>query len=378
MPALYDTFTPHFDAVVTSCTPDKVNTYLVTLDRSYFFPEGGGQGADHGFLGAAAVTHVAEHDGAIIHTVTSPLTVGETVHCAIDEVRHRDLAVQHTGEHILSGLLCARHHASNVGFHLSDDVVTIDFDVELTADDVAALELAANEAVQADLPILVRYPDADTLAALPYRSKKELTGEIRLVEIPGIDLCACCGAHVERTGEVGLIKVLTHQRYKGGVRLTMVSGMRAVRDAMKKHDTVAAIALRNSCKHDDVPKLVEKCELEVNALKIALGKAQIAYYSAVAATLPTDKPALFFADADADVQKFALTLAETVPTAAVFAGTDGSYRYALASSRLDLRTLRNDWNGAISGKGGGSDALLTGKSVASRTDIETAFYELFA
>jgi len=383
MEKLYYTDTLAFDAAVLSCDAGKKGTYLVTLDRTAFYPEGGGQPADRGTLTVSAdtvlsVVDVQEKDGTIVHTVTAPVPVGGTVHGIVDAGRRRDLTVQHTGEHILSGLLCHTHNANNVGFHLSDDVVTVDFDVELTAEDIAALEDRANAIVRADVPVNVLYPDAATLETLPYRSKKELTGEVRLVEIPGADLCACCGTHVRRTGEVGLIKVLSHQRYKGGIRMTMVSGERAFADYRRKHDTVAAIAVRNSCKTEAVGAMVEKTEASVASLKASLAKMQQAYFDARAASAQAGVPALLFEDdAELDVQKFALKLTETVPVAAVFAGSDGNYRYALAASGRDLRTLRNDWNAAVSGKGGGSDVLLTGKSTASRTAVENAFAEMF-
>jgi len=378
MEKLYYTDTLAFDAVVTSCEPGKKGTFFVTLDRTAFYPEGGGQPCDRGTLCDAGVIDVQEKDGAIVHTVTRAFAVGETVHGVVDAARRRDLTQQHSGEHILSGLLCAKHHANNVGFHLSDDVVTVDFDVELTSDDIAALERAANEIVQKNVPIHELHPDAETLETLPYRSKKELTGDVRLIEIPGADLCACCGTHVKYTGEVGLIKVLSHQRYKGGVRMTMVSGMRALADYAAKHETVSAIAVRNSCKPEAVASIVEKCEDSVQTLKIALAKAEANYCKARAAALPADRPVLLFEDADCDCQKFALTLAETVPVAAVFAGTAGSYRYALAAKGIDLRTLRNAWNEGVSGKGGGSDVLMTGKSTAAKEAVEQTFAALFS
>jgi len=377
MEKLYYTDITSFDAVVTSCAPGKKGTFLVTLDRTAFYPEGGGQPCDFGTLNGVKVSAVAEKDGDIVHTVSVQLETGSTVHGEIDKLRRRDLTQQHSGEHILSGLLCTKHHANNVGFHLSDDVVTVDFDVELTDEDIAALELAANEAVQADLPFCELYPSAEELEALPYRSKKELTGEVRLIEVPGVDLCACCGTHVKRTGEVGLIKVLSHQRYKGGVRMTMVSGMRALRDYSKKHDTVSAIAVRNSCKTDAVASCVEKLEEQITTMKIALAKAQQNYFAARAAAFCTETPVLLFEEADCDCQKFALHLSETLPVAAVFSGTDGNYRYAIAASDRDLRQIKDTWNAGIQGKGGGSNVLLTGRACADREQIETIFQNLF-
>lgn len=220
-----DAYLTRFTATVLACVPAG-GGWRAALDRTAFYPEGGGQPWDTGTLDAAAVTEVHEKDGVVWHTLTAPLPEGAPVTGVLDWPRRLDHMEQHTGEHILSGCLHRLFGASNVGFHIGDPAVRMDIDLPLTAAQLAEAEAAANALVRADTPVLCTVPDAATLAATEYRSKKELEGPVRLVEAGG-DVCACCGTHLARTGQVGLIKILSAQNYKGGVRLAVVSGARA-------------------------------------------------------------------------------------------------------------------------------------------------------
>lgn len=219
---LYD-----FSATVQSC--EKVEKgYLVTLDATAFYPEGGGQAYDLGTLGQANVLDVQEKEGEIYHLCDKPLAPGTTVEGHIDHGRRFDLMQQHSGEHIVSGIICNMFHCHNVGFHVGKDVMEIDFDAPITPKKLGQIELLANEAVQKNLPIRCYYPEKEELSSIPYRSKKALDWPVRIVEIPGYDICACCGVHVEKTGEIGLIKLLSCVKLRGGVRLQLVCGRRAV------------------------------------------------------------------------------------------------------------------------------------------------------
>ncbi len=372
----YDKFIPEFLATVTACEENKNGTYDVTLENTRFFFEGGGQPADNGTIGDVHVLDVQEKEGKIIHVCDAPVKVGEAYNCKIDKKRRQDLTEQHSGEHILSGLICRKFNANNVGFHISDDVVTVDFDVPLTKDDVAEAEREANEAVRANAEVKILYPDSETLKTLPYRSKKELTGEVRLVEYPDADLCACCGTHVVRTGEIGIIKVLSVQNYKGGVRISMVSGQRAFNDYCQKHNDISAIAVKNSCKTGEVLGAIERLEQTVSDLKLKLQKSQQTYFDAVR-DMSGESPKLIIVNEDTDVQKFALTLATRAKVGAVLCGTDGNYRFALASESVDLSKVRQAWNDGVGGKGGGQPALLTGKCTCDSVTATKVFEELF-
>ena len=223
-----DAFLRRFSACVLACEPEG-EAWRVALDRTAFYPEGGGQPADTGILGGAAVTHTSVRDGVIWHHTAAPLAVGAQVEGAIDWEPRLDHMEQHTGEHILSGTLHHLFGAENVGFHIGDPAVRMDTSIPLTDAQLAEAEAEANRVVRADTPVRCWYPDPDELAGLTYRSKKELEGPVRLADAGGADLCACCGTHLRTTGQVGLIKILSAQHYKGGMRLAVACGQRAQR-----------------------------------------------------------------------------------------------------------------------------------------------------
>ena len=189
-----------FTARVIACAEKDGGRYAVELDRTAFFPEGGGQGADHGTLGGANVLDVHDSHGTITHLTDGPLPVGATVEGRVDGVRRLDMTQQHSGEHIFSGLVHRLFGYDNVGFHIGSDAVTMDFNGMLTEEDVRRVELLANEAIWANLPVQASVPPKDELAAMTYRSKKAIDGDVRIVNIPGVDTCACCGTHVAQTG----------------------------------------------------------------------------------------------------------------------------------------------------------------------------------
>ena len=217
-----------FDAAVRSCVPVH-DLWQIVLDQTAFFPEGGGQGADTGMLNAARVLDVQEMGGEIVHITDTPLTPGEMVHGKLDwEKRFRRMQ-EHSGEHIISGLVHKLYGYRNVGFHLGDETVTMDYDGELTREQLSELEWLANEAVWKNVPITAVYPPEDVLQTIEYRSKLELTENVRIVTIEGYDVCACCAPHVSHTGEIGAIKIIDSMRHRGGVRLTILCGVDALR-----------------------------------------------------------------------------------------------------------------------------------------------------
>ena len=223
-----DVYCRAFTARVTGCVQEK-KTWLVTLDQTAFYPEGGGQPADCGTLGGAKVLDVQERAGEIVHTCDRALPVGEEVAGELDWARRFDHMQQHSGEHIVSGMLCAAFHCDNVGFHMGESVVTIDYNAEMTWEQVLEIEQRANRYIWENHAIEITWPTREELAHIPYRSKKALEGPVRLTGFPGADLCACCGTHVMRSGEVGLVKFLSCQKFRDGVRLELLCGERALR-----------------------------------------------------------------------------------------------------------------------------------------------------
>ena len=216
-----------FSAVVKTCV-QRENGYVVTLDQTAFFPEGGGQGADHGTLGGAQVLDAHDVHGEVEHLVSAPLAIGSEVRGHVDAARRLDMMQQHSGEHMFSGLVHGLFGYDNVGFHIGTEAVTMDFNGPLTEEDVRRVELLANQAVWRDQPVEAFVPGREALAGIEYRSKKEIDGDVRIVRIEGVDTCACCGTHVHTTGAVGQIKVVGVQKYKSGVRVSILCGRRAL------------------------------------------------------------------------------------------------------------------------------------------------------
>ena len=258
----YDSaYIKEFEAQVLSCQEGKKG-WETTLSATAFYPEGGGQPADTGLLGNVRVTDVHEKDGQVIHYTDGPLPVGEMVRGVIDWDRRFQHMQEHSGEHLVSGLIHQRFGYDNVGFHMGTAEVTIDFNGPLEWADLMAIEEKANGMIWENLEISAVYPEKDELDAMEYRSKKELTGAVRIVSIPGGDICACCGTHVERTGEIGLVKFLSMIHYKGGVRISLLCGKRAVEDYERKRDQVQRISVLLSARPGEIARAVEKLKDE--------------------------------------------------------------------------------------------------------------------
>ncbi|MEG2286360.1 MAG: alanyl-tRNA editing protein [Ruthenibacterium sp.] len=385
-----------FCATVLACKcADGV--FYAALDATAFYPEGGGQPADHGALGGVCVTDVHERDGVIWHTLTAPLRVGETVQGDIDWTRRLDLMQQHTGEHIFSGIVHMQHGLDNVGFHIGADAVTVDFNGPLTDDEIAAVERAANWVIWRGEPVEVTWPTRTELSNLTYRSKKELTGNVRIVAAGGADVCACCGTHVRRCSEVGAIKVLSAQNYKGGTRIILVCGMRAWRDYCGKCDSVNAISVLLSAKPAEVAPAVQRLHEEKDALKAENARLETqlcAVWARQAAacgetlmllcagTCPdtlrrccTALCAAWAEKAPAEPEKDAKSAGKIICAAIAprEAAQGAGTAYAIASEGADVREAACALNAACNGRGGGKPGLAQG-SVQADTDAVCAFW----
>ena len=218
-----DPFLTRFSATVEACSQGKKG-YDVLLDQTAFYPEGGGQPYDLGTLGGVNVIEVHEREGRVVHTCDRPLEVGSRVEGEIDWQRRFDLMQHHSGEHIVSGIAHRKWGAENVGFHMGSDVITIDLSVVIDEDQLRELEREANAYIWEDHPISITYPSSGELAQLEYRSKKPIDGQVRIVSFPGADTCACCGTHVRTSGQVGMVKLLSVQKFREGVRIELVCG----------------------------------------------------------------------------------------------------------------------------------------------------------
>ncbi len=263
-----DPFLTDFTATVLDCQPGK-NGYLVTLDRTAFYPEGGGQPADHGVLDGAVVTDVKEKNSVILHNVDRAVEIGKTVTGTIDWGRRFDHMQQHSGEHICSGLICERFHCDNVGFHMGADIVTIDFNADISWEELLEIEAKANQYLYENHPIDIQFHRGAELEAIDYRSKKALEGDVRIVAFPGADCCACCGTHVLRSGQVGLVKFLSVQKFREGVRIELLCGKRALEYLSRTWEQAKAIGQRLS---EATGKRIEAMVYGDGAFKDPVGK----------------------------------------------------------------------------------------------------------
>lgn len=362
-----DAYVQEFTAAVLSCAPQG-EAFAVVLDRTAFFPEGGGQPCDLGTLGGAKVLDVHTDGETVTHLTDAPLPVGQTVAGRLDWARRLDAMQQHTGEHILSGALHRLFGAENVGFHIGTPYVRMDTSIPLTAAQLAQAEAAANAAVRADTPVRCYVPDAETLAATEYRSKKEIDGAVRLVEAGG-DCCACCGTHLARTGEVGLIKIISAQHYKVGMRLAVACGQRAY-DAVSAAwaDCEAAGRALSSPVGSLAPALARLQSGEA-ALKQRLAALQNALADSYAANAIPGQPAVLWADgADGDgLRRIAAAVAEKTGAVCCAAAPGGQgLAYALVGGAAgDVRPLCKALNAAFAGRGGGKPAFCQGSLAAA-------------
>ncbi len=376
-----------FEAVVLTCVEqirensDANPRYVVTLDATAFFPEGGGQPSDTGTINGIAVFNVREDDGIIFHTLAAPLTVGETVTGKIDWARRFDLMQHHTAEHIISGLVHKYFGYDNVGFHMGSEAINIDFNGNLTEADIRRVEFDANGAVYENIPIEISYPNPEELKSLNYRSKKELSGNIRIVTIPGYDTCACCAPHVALTGEIGGIKINSCQKYKSGVRVSMLCGTRALQDYNIKEKSVADISVLLSAKPQEVQETVKNLKNENLSLKGRLSNLQnqILNYKAAAVPEGTNSICIFDNDITANfLRPYANLLMERCSgICAVFTSTDDrEYKYILAGKSTDVRPLGKSLNEAFQGKGGGSREMVQGSLTGDRRLIDKFMADL--
>ena len=365
-----------FTAAVLSCVPGK-HGYDVVLDRTCFYPEGGGQPGDTGSLSGVRVTDTHERGDEIVHFCDAPLAVGETVEGAIDYDRRFSFMQLHSGEHILSGIVHRRFGYENVGFHMGTDFVTIDFSGMLGPDDLAAVEAEANEWIWKNIPIRITWPSPDELAAIPYRSKKELTGQVRIVTIPEVDICACCGTHVSNTGEIGFVKIFSCVKFHDGVRLEILCGRRALQymsALVEQNRRVSGLLSAKPLQTADAAARLLETEA---ALKLRAAQLEEQVFAQKAQALAGVGNVLLFEPPmtpDSVRRLTDLVMTACGGRAAVFAGSDAEgYKYAIGEADGDLRQLVRELNAELHGRGGGKPFFAQGSVAASRAGIEAFF-----
>ena len=362
-----------FEAQVISCEPEGEG-YKVVLDKTVFFPEGGGQYADTGILGGVHVLDVQEKDEIIYHYTDGALTPGEIVQGEIDWEKRFESMQQHSGEHIISGIVHGRFGYNNVGFHLGADYCTMDFDGPITKEQLKEIEEEANRIVYKNLNIEILYPTKEELKDLTYRSKIEIEGQVRIVNIPGVDICACCAPHVDRTGEIGNIKLVDMVSYKGGERITMLSGSRALADHQQKEESVKKISALLCAKDTEVAEAVEKLKEEQLDLKnqVSALKQKILAYQAKEIDITPELVQVFDSELSGNEPRelMNLLLERGAKICAIFAGTDEEgYRYVIGSHSEDVREISKKLNEAFQGRGGGKPQMVQGSLKGTAKNI---------
>ncbi len=381
-----DAYRREADAVILAAEPDGRGGGKLALDGTVFYPEGGGQPADHGTLtlpdGARlTVTDVHEQGGVIWHRVDAlPDTAapGTAVTGRIDWAWRFDKMQQHTGEHILSGILHQMFGAENVGFHIGSDAVRMDTNVPISAEGLREAELAANRIVWQNVPVLITYPTREELARMTYRSKKEIEGQVRIVTIPGADVCACCGTHTAATGAVGQIKILAAENYKGGVRLSIVCGERALLAAQAMRQRQADIGALLSAKPSETAHAVHRVYDEYTALKFAhFGLCSELFDALAAQVVPGADAIRIVPGLNPDgLHRLAARLSEaTTGLCAALTANEKGTGYCLAQAGGDVRALTKALNTALNGRGGGKPGICQGSCAAAPEQVETFLKE---
>ena len=363
-------------ATVTACT-EKEGQYLVELDQTVFFPEGGGQLSDKGKIADVIVSHVSERDGHIYHECDKPLEVGTEVKAVLDWRVRLDRMQQHLGEHLLSYACWKLFKANNIGFHMNEDDVFIDLDKELTEEELLKAELYTNEIIWENRPVHISYMDSTEAVKLKDKMRKfnsKLTGTLRIVSVEDADICTCCGTHPPFTGMLGSVKVIRHEKHKGGCRVEFVCGSRALADADKKNSTLLAVAQGLSVKPEQVPDALAKLKADLLAqlddvksklLKIEEAQLQELYENAPTNAAGTKILAVPLDGHDAkDIKVFlpkATALEHTICLLVAAKPERISYAAALgAATEGDCRVLIKLLNEAFGGRGGGKSDCAQG------------------
>lgn len=388
-----DAYATGFHATVLSCEAvtlaneaagkeeaDNKTVYQVVLDQTLFFPEEGGQSPDKGVLGGATVLDVQIKDDIITHTVNAAMEVGASVYGVIDWKHRFSNMQQHSGEHIFSGTVNRLYGYNNVGFHLSDNIVTMDFNGILTEEDVAKVERLVNEMIVKNLPITISYPSKEELANMEYRSKIEIEGKVRIVTIGDVDVCACCAPHVRYTGEIGMLKVMSLQNYKGGVRLSMLCGFRALEAFREKAAVINALTNSLTASQEVLPERVEKLKAANQDYKYRLASAKQKLMEIKMAEIPAEQEnvVLFEQDIENLVMRNAVNAltAKHSGICGIFVGSDEEgYSFIIGSANIDCSKVAALLREKTGAKCGGSKQMIQGSVQATEELLRTVIEE---
>lgn len=380
---LYD-----LDSYVTDFECQVLETYknddklIVVTDKTAFFPEGGGQSSDVGVLGSLEVCDVQIENGKILHIIddfeenADKISVGDCITGKVDMKKRFSDMQQHSGEHIFSGIVHSLFGYDNVGFHLGKEAVTLDFNGLFTKEEICKVEKLVNKAVWDNREIRVFYPTPEELETIEYRSKKEINEALRLVEIPGVDMCACCAPHVKRTGEIGMVEVVSFEKFRGGTRVSILCGERALDDIRKKLDENHKVSNLLSAKETETFDMVSKIKNDNAQLSFELSKAKLDLLKIKAESIKEEKRIVVFSTlSDTNMlREYANILSKKAQNfAAVFGGEKDDYKYVIITAGdFDVNALCKEINSRFSGKGGGRGGIVQGSLCGKKEEIENA------
>lgn len=365
-----------FRARVLSCE-QTAKDFEVILDATAFYPEGGGQAADTGILGNVHVLDTHERDGQVIHYCDGALDVGTLVEGKIDYAPRFCRMQQHTGEHIVSGILFRRYGCHNVGFHMGSEVITIDLDHVVPVEDLPDIEREANEAVWQNLAVSCTVPSQEELETITYRSKRALPWPVRIVEVPGFDTCACCGTHVSHTGEIGVIKLISAIPFRTGTRMEMACGKQALDLLNGCFDQNRLVSQAFSAKILETGEAAHRMNDQVERLKYRLVGLERQIFDSIAGHYAGAGDVVHFEEGldNVAVRELADRIADRCGAmAAVFSGSDvDGYAFCLVTREGDLRQVCKDMTQALHGRGGGKPRFQQGRVNARREEIAAFF-----
>ncbi len=373
-----DAYIKEFTATVVSCEETK-GGFAVVLNQTAFFPEGGGQAADQGTLNGVEVLDVQINWDIIVHTVASPLEVGSEVTGILDFKTRFNRMQNHTGEHLVSGVIHKLFGYNNIGFHMNDQLVTLDVDGALNGEQIALVEQTVNNALYENRKVTPWFPNPEELKNYDYRSKLDLTDGVRLVEIDGYDVCACCAPHVASTGEIGIIKIIDFYPNKQGTRVEMLCGKRAFADYSSLHQNNKEIMGMLSAKRQETPIKVKQEQDALQALRAEYKNlAQTLAWAQLQPKTAGNNVFGFTPNVSYDELRYCVNRLqeEYQGVCALFSqNQQGESIYIVASTGENIQGLVKEMNGALQGRGGGKPNFAQGKVSAKETEIETWLME---
>lgn len=360
-----------FAAVVMSIDAVK-DEFVVRLSESCFYPEGGGQPGDRGYLTLDALrwevydTRMVEGQVGHFCRHVDGLSVGQEISGQIDWARRHEMMQLHSAEHIFSGLVNQAFGYNNVGFHINEELMYFDFDGYLDESQLQVLELDVNRVIQAQQAIVISQHDNAEIESLVFRSKKAIPEALRLVTIAGVDVCACCGTQLKNTGEIGVFIVTDSLRYKSGVRVTALAGMRALRYMQALQNSAREAARLLSAKTTELGAAVKSTQTKQQSAESQNSRLSRLYFEALQKQIPTGSKQTyryFSGFSDKQVKDYCKAMAEGQPGVHIgLRATEDPKRlqYFVASQNVDLKHTVELINVALNGKGGGRGGFAQG------------------